>query len=629
MTTINPNVSAPTTALPDAKSTSADATNSNVNGTNNTAKDSSNTQFGSTAKTPAQISADNHPPDKLSEWKNGGNLIASSIQASKANATPAKTIAQGKDLAPQVRENTVNQMTYEARLQAATKEVVTDKDKNGNLMPTYADQLNTAALNIAENPKALLEGTYKSLQNASYLTGKTGTNILGQTSSNNVLTPVNFDKAATNPLEVAKYSGSQDAAVEKVQGYTNKITTLQGEINSLSKELKNPTVKTGLGALDSVIDSTAGAANRSRIQTTIQAKEAEIKVIAFDRGEFINTARLQDSKGENGKTYQAVGKDANPNNVPVIFIPGVNTDKNRGAVQAMDLSNTLKAPVNQIVNTSSKDTMIRAGAGILTGKGSEALGGAALTGIGTAIVTKNPVAGIGVAKDSATKAVADPSRGDQQIQQHLTGNRPAAVATANQILKQMNDPAMIAAKTPIKIIGYSQGAAIGSQALREVNSTLQAQVDKGTLKSEAKQAMMDRVQFLGIGPGAADRHVRSEFVGGSVKPIKGLETVKYRTISDQGDNIAKLLGVKDNKAETGPAINAVTALAGKNGFHEHLSYFKSYEATDPGSTYNPKVTDEIKAWNNTKLDSPLLQSKTESDRQRNTKTTNVAPYEPK
>jgi hypothetical protein len=87
MTTINPNVSAPTTTLPDAKSTSADATNSNVNGANNTAKDSSNTQLASTAQTPAQLSASFHPVDKLSEWKLGGNLIASNVSAAKITAS--------------------------------------------------------------------------------------------------------------------------------------------------------------------------------------------------------------------------------------------------------------------------------------------------------------------------------------------------------------------------------------------------------------------------------------------------------------------------------------------------------------------------------------------------------------
>lgn len=588
MTTINPNVSGPIATLPEPKSPSADDTNSNVNG-------ASNTQSAPTAQTPAQISAAFHSVDELAKLKPGENLIASSISASKTNAIPAKTIAQGKDLAPQVRENTVNQMSYEARLQAATKEVVTDKDKDGNLLPTYADKLNAAALNIAENPKALPEGTYKSLQNESYLVGKTGTNVDGKTSSNDPSKPVIFNRDATNPLEVAKYSGSQDTAVKKVEGYTTQIAAEQTKIDSAKRELDSFASKASI-----LTPGGFGVARRVSLEAGIKASEANQLRIGFDRDEFINTARLQDSKGENGKTYQAIGKEANANNTPVIFIPGVNTDKNRGAVQAMDLSNTLKAPVNQVVNTSSKDTMIRAGAGILTGVGPDSAG-----------------------------RVINPTAADQQIQQHLTGNRPAAVAAANQILKQMNDPAMIAAKTPIKIVGYSQGAAIGSQALREVNSTLQSQVDKGTLKPEAKQAMMDRVQFLGIGPGAADRHVRSESVGGSATPVKGLETVKYRTISDQGDNIAKLLGVKSNKAETWPAKDAIFALAGKNGFHEHLSYFKSYEATDPGSTYNPGVTKEIQAWNNTKLDSPLLQSKTESDRQRNTKTTDVRPFEPK
>lgn len=551
------NTSSPTTSPLGVNDPNVDAANSNVV---DVANNPSSTQLASAEKTPAQLSADNHSVSELSLWKNGGNEIALNIQAAKP--TPAKTIAKGEDLAPAIRKSTVDQLSYEAKLQAATSETVVIKD--GKPEPTYSQQLATSASKIdadnkSANPSLLPQGTYKALKNGAFLVGKTGTNIFGQTS--NPLIKPEFNKPATNALEVPKFSYSQDAAIAKVSNYTKQIGAKQSEIDKIEKQMNDPFW---------------GSLNTITLQADLRTKQAEKAALEFDRSEFINTARLQSSIGENGKIYQAIGKSADANKVPVIFIPGVNTDKNRGALQALELSNQLGSPVNQVVNTSSKDTMIRAGAGIISGKaGDEAI---------NALITKGSSIGS-----------IDPSKADQQIQQHLTGNRPAAVATANAILQQMNDP-NIPKGTPIKIIGYSQGAAIGSQALREVNSILDKQVADKTITANDKKEMLDRVRFLGIGPGAAERHVRSEFVDGKSSTVKGLENIKYRTISDENDQIAKLLGVGKKEPNLGAAKDALTKLAGPNGFHEHLSYFKTYEATDPGSTYNPQATAEIRNW---------------------------------
>ncbi len=574
MTMINPNIPTSNINSLDVNSSGADDTKSNASELNN---NTSNTQLASTAKTPAQQSAENHPISTLSSWKNGGNDIAFNIQAAKASGaglasvgdtgsmliaktTPAKTIAQGEDLAPALRKSTVDQLSYESRLQSATSEPVVIKD--GKFQPTYSEQLATSAAKIEANPTLLPQGTYKALKNGAFLEGRTGTNVLGQTSNPLPFLKPEFNKPATNALAVAKYSSGQDAAMSKVTDYTNQIAAKQDEIDAIERKMNEP----GWGALNTVT-----------MQGSLRSKQIDKEKLVFDRGEFINTARLQSSIGENGRTYQAIGKSADANKVPVIFVPGVNTDKHRGALQALELSNLLGSPVNHVVNTSSKDTMIRAGTGIIAGK------------VGDEVVKT------GIPFGPVIFGKVDPSKADQQIQQHLTGNRPAAVSTANAILRQMNDPS-IPKDTPIKLIGYSQGAAIGSQALREVNSILDKQVADQKISPTDKKEMLDRIRFLGIGPGAAERHVRSEFVDGKSRTVKGLETVKYRTVADESDQIARLLGVGMSSPNLLQAKDALTKLAGPNGFHEHLSYFKTYEATDPGSTYNPQAATEIRNW---------------------------------
>jgi hypothetical protein len=349
-----------------------------------------------------------------------------------------------------------------------------------------------------------------------------------------------------NALEIANYSGTPQQAVARIQQYDQQIRAKEAD------------AARWLAA--------APALGATALRNAAQAR-AEAAQLGFDRGEFINNVRLQSGKSENGNMYQALANGADPNRTPVIFVNGINTDFNRSRLQALELSAQFNSPVNHIVNVSSKDKLVRAGTGV-------AVGGALSEGQTT-------------------------EQFDQRVQQHLAGNRPAAIATANAILDQLYDPTLRASKAPVKVVGYSQGASITSQALRDVDSHLSREVAAGRLSQGEKEQMLGRIRFLGVGPAAADRHITQDYrEGGAIVQRNDLRHVNYRIIADRNDQIANLVGVGDAQPNVQRALQAGARLA-QNDFHAHLSYFRSYEAMDPGSIYNGRQIDPLfESWFN-------------------------------
>jgi hypothetical protein len=269
--------------------------------------------------------------------------------------------------------------------------------------------------------------------------------------------------------------------------------------------------------------------------------------------------------------YEALANPADASKPAVIFINGVNTDMNRSAIQALEISNELNVPVKHVVNVSSMDELC---SGTL---------------------------------QLATSSGLNPNEADFRVQQHLTGNPPAATTAANAILDQM-----YAGKGPIRVIGYSQGAAIGTEALRMVDSHLSQQVASGRISQQQKEDMLSRVRFLGIGPAADARHLRGDYsinedqnslqqatriAGHRIEPRPDLARVNYRTVSDRNDPIPQLVNVGGgtaNLATTGRA--AWNLQKNPQAVLPHLSYFEHYQYTDPGSVYNPQMKTELHNW---------------------------------
>jgi hypothetical protein len=285
-----------------------------------------------------------------------------------------------------------------------------------------------------------------------------------------------------------------------------------------------------------------------------------------ERNKALNDTRLQGSRAENGNMYRAVANGADASRPPVIFINGVNTDVNRSALQAMELSAQFRAPVDHVVNVSSMDKMIT---------------------VGVDVLQNNP-----------SGRLPDLNVTDQRLQQLMSGNRPAAATAANAILDQL-----LNGNEKVKIVGYSQGAAIGNEALRMVNDYL-ANV-QGMSEAQRSQ-MLSRVEFLGIGPAAGERHIARTFTGDQrnpgVRDIPALQSVDYRTIYDRRDPITQLMNVSNpdgsrtNTTDIGRALRGAAQFVSPGGILPHLSYFRSYEATDPGSVYNPAMSDALHRW---------------------------------
>jgi hypothetical protein len=207
----------------------------------------------------------------------------------------------------------------------------------------------------------------------------------------------------------------------------------------------------------------------------------------------------------------------------------------------------------------------------------------------------------------ATSSGLNPNEADFRVQQHLTGNPPAATTAANAILDQM-----YSGKGPIRVVGYSQGAAIGTEALRMVDSHLSQQVSAGRITQEQKLEMLGRVRFLGVGPAADARHLRGDYsvnenqnqiqratniAGHRIEPRPDLGRVHYRTLSDVNDPIPQLVNVGGGTANLATTGRAAFNLAtNPQAVLPHLSYFEHYQYTDPGAVYNPQMKTQLHNW---------------------------------
>jgi hypothetical protein len=498
------------------------------------------TSIGSVAQAQALADADALLGGRVESFPSsvdGGYTLASGTQT-VASAKPVRLDTfVGKDTWSERQQGMVTQLNYESRLQAAGA-------------PDYSAALAGSAKRLGSNASLFQTGTYRAASPPSIV--GSGTRV-------------------ANPLAIDKISAANSRAT--VQRLDTEIRNINTEIARLRQE-NTRLSQQNFASFDprravAAAQVAANNANMTRLQGQNIAN-------SLSRDKAINDARLQDSRFENGRLYRAVATGVDPNKAPVIFINGVNTDQNRSAMEAMELSKLLNVPVDHIVNVSSKDKLVNAGAGIISGTSA--------TQLITGIITRNP-------------GNVDPNVADQRVQQLLTGNNEAAATAANSIYDQLMNT-----NGKVKVVGYSQGAAIGTEALRKVNDIL---TQKGYSEAD-RTKLLGRVEFLGIGPGAAERHVsqayQSGLFGGRVRDVRPLQAVNYKTISDANDPISRLLNVSNpdgsrtNGTDLGQARGAIQQLTTGKGILPHLSYFKGYEATDPGSIYNSQVGTAIHQW---------------------------------
>ncbi len=454
----------------------------------------------------------------------GAPQIASARTESSVLALNSRTF--GGDLWSRKVEGIQRQLAQEAQLNAA-----------GN--PQYSQALANMSNRIANGSANLPDGTYTRVNTPEWVT-------------------TNRD----NPLRIDTISAQNSRLT--IQGLDNRIAANSAEIARL--EQVNTTLRQRLEGNFNPIDQGRFRAEMANNGARILRLQGDNAVAGLERNKAVNDARLQGDQFENGKMYRAVADQAVPSRPPVIFINGVNTDTNRSALQAMELSAQFRAPVDHVVNVSSMDKLLSGGLNIIADRG--------------------------------RLGRFDNNVSDQQIQQHLTGNPPAAQTAANAILDQLDN-----STGKVKIVGYSQGAAIGSEALRMVESALEAR----GLNLDQRKAILSRIEFLGIGPAAATRHVARTYVGEDqggprLAGIPALGAIDYRTISDANDPISRALNISDPNGgattgnDLGRTVQGLRQLASPGGVLPHLSYFRTYMATDPGSIYNPQMSNALHQW---------------------------------
>ncbi len=165
------------------------------------------------------------------------------------------------------------------------------------------------------------------------------------------------------------------------------------------------------------------------------------------------------------------------------------------------------------------------------------------------------------------EATTDPRTADWAKRNALQ-NPPAAQTQANMILSQLaNYPNDL-----VRVIGYSQGAAISAQALRMVEQELVRRHGPATANQ-----MLARVQVLTLG-GAANAN---DFPA----------AVNVTSIAHQGDVVSQYFGANREAFGRGNAGDFVNFVKDGFGLPQHLNYFPV-----DGNPGNPEVARWVQDW---------------------------------
>ncbi len=167
------------------------------------------------------------------------------------------------------------------------------------------------------------------------------------------------------------------------------------------------------------------------------------------------------------------------------------------------------------------------------------------------------------------EAAADPRTTDWAKRNALQ-NPPAAQTQANLILSQLaNHP-----NGPVRVIGYSQGAAISAEALRRVEQELVQRYGSATANQ-----ILARVQVLTLG-GAANAN---DFPA----------AVNVTSIAHRSDIVSQYFGANREALGRGNAGDFVNFVKDGFGLPQHLNYFSM-----DGNPGNPEVARQVQGWIN-------------------------------
>ncbi len=283
--------------------------------------------------------------------------------------------------------------------------------------------------------------------------------------------------------------------------------------------------------------------------------------------------------GFNGNAYEVTGTNKNNiNQPPVIFINGINTNLPGARQTAASIANLTGSKVDLVYNSSDPavggqitlnhfDRLAREQAEAAASKIPAWLpsGGGGLGGIGGGSARQDVYDA--TYRNALGSAALGREAGDW-AKRNTLHNPPASQTAANLILDQLNNTT-----GPVKVVGYSQGGAIASDALRRVETQLVS-----TYGQEKATEMMSRVRFLGLGAAADGNDVP--------------RGVKFNGVAHSGDPVARYFGI--TRQGNGPGFGAVFSAVRQLGVAQHLNYVDGQGGA--GSQGDPASERLLQTW---------------------------------
>ncbi len=266
----------------------------------------------------------------------------------------------------------------------------------------------------------------------------------------------------------------------------------------------------------------------------------------------------------NGTVHRVTAPGVTPNaGPPVIVVNGVNTKFADAMNFAQDMSRMTGRPAELVYNNSDPAVA----AGVSLGRERQLARARAEADYNPSDVppADREAFILGRTARYLAEAAANPATADR-IKQNELHNPPAAQTQANMILSQLtNYP-----NEPVRVIGYSQGAAISAEALRLVERELVRQHGR-----DVANQMLARVQVLTLG-GAADA---DDFPA----------AVNVTSIAHQGDSVSQYFGANRDALGRGNVVDFFNFVFREGfGIPQHTNYF--------GPDGNPEVARLVQDW---------------------------------
>lgn len=273
----------------------------------------------------------------------------------------------------------------------------------------------------------------------------------------------------------------------------------------------------------------------------------------------------------NGAAFRVTAPGVNPNAAPpVIVVNGIMTPFSGAASLAQEVSRVTGRPVEMVYNNSDPAVA----AGIALAHHARQARARAEADYNNLPLPVRLAMGLNPANREAfilgrttrylAEATVNPATADW-VKRNTLQNPPAAQTQANMILSQLeNYP-----NSPVRVVGYSQGAAISAEALRLVERHLVQQHGRAVADQ-----MLARVQVLTLG-GAANANDYPS-------------AVNVTSIAHQTDIVGQYFGANRDAFGRGDIGDFVNFIREGFGMRQHLNYL--------GANGNPEVARRMQDW---------------------------------